>query len=420
MSCLSVLRSRSSALLALGLVAGAAAPIVISVPATAAEFVDIQRHWARPFIETLARENLINGFSDGTFRPDQPVTRAQFAAMIQQAFEANNVQLSRDFDQAAAEYWTSREFDSNRSSNRQLRLSDPLSRTQVLVALAKGLGLSPRGSVDNTLNIYADASRIPNYARESIAAATQEGIVVNYPDVTYLDPAKTATRADVAAFIHQILANQGAISPVSSRTQASNYIVRADSRSDRAYNNRSNNRFDNQTYNSNRNTRTGQYRVARGTPISVEYPQSTQISVAPGETRNLVLVVAQDIKNSKGEVLIPKDSEIEGQLVPRYSGSDFLGAQFVAQRLIIEGQSYNNINLTSPLLTAQQAEASQPRNLGDAAISVLTGVLTGRSSRRNQQQQSIVIDPRTDLQLTVGSDFYVNNVSNSTQIPSGR
>lgn len=413
MSRLSVWNSGSSALIVLGLAAAVTAPIVISAPATAASFVDIQGHWARPFIEALAQENLINGFSDQTFRPDQPVTRAQFVAMIQQAFDENNVQLPRDFDQAATEYWTSRDFGNTRSSNRQLRLSDPLPRAQVLVALANGLRLSPRGSVENTLNVYKDAAKIPSYAREAIAAATQEGLVVNYPDVAYLDPTKSATRADVAAFIYQTLVNEGVLSPISSRSQAYNYIVRVNS---------SNNPYSTQSARTNNNTQTGQYRVVRGTSIAVQYPQSDKISVAPGETRNLILVVAQDIKNSRGEIVIPKNSEIEGQIVPRYSGSNFLGAQFVGQRLIIDNESYNNINITSPLITAQQVQAPKPRSLGEAAINVLTGVLTGRSSNTtNQQDNPIVIDPTTDLQLTVGSDFYVNNVtSTSTQTQPGR
>jgi hypothetical protein len=416
MSRLSVWKSGSSALLVLGLAVGVTAPIVISAPATAANFVDIQRHWARPFIEALAQENLINGFSDRTFKPDQPVTRAQFAAMLQQAFDENNVQLSREFNQAAAEDSISRDFGNNRSSNRQLRLTDPLSRAQVLVALANGLGLSPRGPVENTLGWYSDASEIPSYARKGVAAATQEGIVVNYPDVAYLDPTKMATRADVAAFIYQVLANEGVLTPISSRSQVYNYIVQANSGTNQAINNRSNN----QTVSNNRNTRTTQYKVARGTPINVEYPESNQLILAPGETRNLTLVVAQDIKNSRGEILIPKDSEIEGQIVPRYSGAQFLGFQFVAQRLMVADESYNNINVTSSLLAAQQPETPKPpRSLGDAAINVLTGVLTGRSSTTNQQQKPIVLDPTIDLQLTVGSDFYVNSVT-SAQTPSGR
>jgi len=52
-------------------------------PATAATFPDVGRLLARPFIQALAQRNVITGFADGTFRPDEPVDRAEFAAMIQ-------------------------------------------------------------------------------------------------------------------------------------------------------------------------------------------------------------------------------------------------------------------------------------------------------------------------------------------------
>ena len=407
MSGLSFWRSSNAALLALGLTVGGVAPIVISAPATAANFVDVQGHWARPFIEALAAENILSGYLDRTFRPDQPVTRAQFAAMIEQAFDENNVQLSQKFDSEAADYWASRDFTNGRSSNRQLRLSDQLSKVQVLVALANGLRLYPSGSVANTLNFYTDASKIPEYARDSVAAATQKGIVVNYPDVADLEPSKAVTRADVAAFIYQALVNEGVLAPISSRMEASEYIVQVTPRNNQATNNRSSNQATN-----NRNTRTVQYKVSRGTAINVEYQMSDKVIVAPGETRTMTLLVAEDIKNSRGEILIPKDSEIEGQIVPRYSGSSFLGAQFVAQRVIIGDESYDNINATSSVLTSQQPTNASPRTLGGTAINILTGILTGRSSNTNNQpEKTITIDPEKDLQLTLGSDFYVNTIS---------
>ena len=407
MSGLSFWRSSNAALLALGLTVGGVAPIVISAPATAANFVDVQGHWARPFIEALAAQNIIGGYSDRTFRPDQPVTRAQFAAMIEQAFDENNLQLPRRFDSEAANYWASRDFANGSSSNRQLRLSDQLSKVQVLVALANGLRLYPSGSVANTLNFYTDASRIPEYARDSVAAATQKGIVVNYPDVADLEPSKAVTRADVAAFIYQALVNEGVLAPISSRMEASEYIVQVTPRNNQATNNRSSNQATN-----NRNTGTVQYKVSRGTAINVEYQMSDKVIVAPGETRTMTLLVAEDIKNSRGEILIPKDSEIEGQIVPRYSGSSFLGAQFVAQRVIIGDESYDNINATSSVLTSQQPTNASPRTLGGTAINILTGILTGRSSNtNNQQEKTITIDPEKDLQLTLGSDFYVNTIS---------
>lgn len=45
-------------------------------------FSDIQNHWAKENIEKADRKGIINGFDDGTFRPDEPVTRAQLCAIL--------------------------------------------------------------------------------------------------------------------------------------------------------------------------------------------------------------------------------------------------------------------------------------------------------------------------------------------------
>uniref|UniRef100_UPI001ABB720D S-layer homology domain-containing protein n=1 Tax=Aetokthonos hydrillicola TaxID=1550245 RepID=UPI001ABB720D len=90
----------SAVLLTLGITASATS-IVISDPALAQTTPPIMRtpssqypygatrfsdvgadYWARPFIQALAERNVITGFPNGTFQPDQPVDRADFAAMI--------------------------------------------------------------------------------------------------------------------------------------------------------------------------------------------------------------------------------------------------------------------------------------------------------------------------------------------------
>lgn len=45
-------------------------------------FTDINGHWAENEIKTLAKDGYISGFSDGTFRPDAPITYAEFAAIV--------------------------------------------------------------------------------------------------------------------------------------------------------------------------------------------------------------------------------------------------------------------------------------------------------------------------------------------------
>ena len=65
--------------------------ILVSPPVTAASpaFTDISGHWAERTIVQFADAGIISGFPDGTFRPDQTVTRAELAAILTRAFDLN-------------------------------------------------------------------------------------------------------------------------------------------------------------------------------------------------------------------------------------------------------------------------------------------------------------------------------------------
>ncbi|MGK4118697.1 S-layer homology domain-containing protein [Lysinibacillus capsici] len=45
-------------------------------------FTDTQNHWAKDYIQTAANTGIMNGYTDGTFRPESSVTRAQAAAIL--------------------------------------------------------------------------------------------------------------------------------------------------------------------------------------------------------------------------------------------------------------------------------------------------------------------------------------------------
>lgn len=431
MSSASNWNSTSTAMLLLGIVTGVTAPMVIAVP-NQTSFIDIQGHWAKPFIEGLAAENLVNGYANGTFKPDQAVTYAQFSAMVSQAFRENNLALPKTFDRQAAEYWVSRNLTEQDKSNSQLRPSSPLSRGQVLVSLTNGLGLYSSTSVKNTLSSYEDLSRIPDYAKDSVAAATEKAMVVNYPDVTYLDFGKPATRADVAALIHQALVNQQVLAPLSSQHPASQYIaqltgetkpVGGDSliqETEKTEGTDSTESTESMT-SKDELPATKEYQVSKGTVIDVAYTVSDKVAVERGETIDMTLLVAEDIKNDQGIILIPKDSEVEGQLVPRYSGSEFLGTQFVAQKLKIGELSYTTINATSKLVTDAKPDDTEKQTLEGAAVNILTGVLTGGDSNQQPEQQNpMIIDPENDLPLTLGSDLYLQVTTKTLEMPETR
>ena len=50
-------------------------------------FSDIEGHWAQKSIELAAGNGWINGYSDGTFRPNEKITRAATMAMINRVLD---------------------------------------------------------------------------------------------------------------------------------------------------------------------------------------------------------------------------------------------------------------------------------------------------------------------------------------------
>jgi len=85
------------------------------------------------------------------------------------------------------------------------RPTQEIPRVQVLVALASGLNLPTPSNPAKTLQIYQDATQIPNDATDKVAAATQAKLVVNYPNQNLLNPNRNATRAEVTVMVYQAL-----------------------------------------------------------------------------------------------------------------------------------------------------------------------------------------------------------------------
>jgi parallel beta-helix repeat protein len=177
---------------------------------------DIKGHWAEAYILALSKRGVIGGFNDGTFKPDDPVTRAQFAAIISKAFASKPaVRASTQFVDVPANFWAFKAIDEVQTKgfmsgfkNDVFLPSDNIPRVQVLVALVNGW-LLQGGKLENLAKAFDDVDQIPDYASQAIATAIVNKLVLNYPNKKNLEPKRNATRAEVAAFVYQILANRG-------------------------------------------------------------------------------------------------------------------------------------------------------------------------------------------------------------------
>lgn len=186
--------------------------------------------WASDSIEALAERGIIRGFPNGEFRPSQPVTRAEFATMLDTAFNSsptpefvrsvwaffnpNEEQLTGGFSDVSSDYWaaspiadTTQAGFFNGFPNDEFRPEQPISKAAALVAIANALDLDPATAMRDSLWYYQDAAEIPEYAKEGIAAAIEAGVYLGdlSAESTQLQPSQSLTRAEAAVLIHRAL-----------------------------------------------------------------------------------------------------------------------------------------------------------------------------------------------------------------------
>jgi len=182
--------------------------------------------WAQPFIEGLLQKRVISGYPNDTFRPEQAVTRAEFAAMVNAAMVEDVPQTTLEFEDVSSDFWGTPAIRNTITAGfftgypqGTFRPNQPLLRTHAFAALSKGLELSiepTEGTTTQVLSIYEDAAQIPEYAREAIAAATVANLVIHEPSTAQFNPNQPMTRAEAAAAVYQTLVYLDEAEPISS------------------------------------------------------------------------------------------------------------------------------------------------------------------------------------------------------------
>ncbi len=181
---------------------------------------DVTYHWAKPFITAIANLGLVQGYKDGTFRPDQPINRAEFAALLNEIFAPLPVRPAGTFFDIPDDFWAATAIQQvyrggflSDFPDQTFHPQQQVKRVQVILALANGLNLP--SAPDSLLEHYFDAAEIPDYAQKAVAAATQARIIVSYPEPKCLNPRENVTHAEAIAMCYQALVWLGRATPIS-------------------------------------------------------------------------------------------------------------------------------------------------------------------------------------------------------------
>jgi len=185
-------------------------PEILALSADGAFIGDIDGHKAEREIRALLELGWAAGFGDGTFRPDAAVTRAQLAAMVTRAFLAEaSVPVAPTFRDVPSTHWAAPAIARAAATgflrgypDGTFRPEQTLTRLELAVALANGLVLRG-GAWPDVERVYVDAAEVPTWARGAIANAEREGMFANLSlHGGWLRSSQAASRAVVASYLY--------------------------------------------------------------------------------------------------------------------------------------------------------------------------------------------------------------------------
>lgn len=176
----------------------------ISTTAVAAEFTDINGHWAGENIAKWSDKGLIHGHN-GQFGPDRTITRGEMAVILDRLF-GYQLTAENTFSDLPEAWYTEAILKNNEKGillgyDSKVRPMDEVTRQEAAVMLAKAFNLT---LTDRTAT-FTDGSTIAAWALPYVNAMQDAGYIAGMSDGGF-HPTKDITRAEVIAIVDRMVA----------------------------------------------------------------------------------------------------------------------------------------------------------------------------------------------------------------------
>src|SRR5665648_566432 len=185
-------------------------------PAFATTVSDISGHWAQTTIQSWVDNGLIKGYPDGTFKPDNNITRAEFITLVNRAFEYTNT-APISFTDVNQNAWYASAIGVAVEAgyisgypDGTMKPENPISREEAatIIMRIKNLVANPAA-----VSVYTDASSI-TWGKGEVGAVTAAKIMQGYPDGSFM-PRGLITRAEtVIALDNAMKYVAGSVTPL--------------------------------------------------------------------------------------------------------------------------------------------------------------------------------------------------------------
>ncbi|GBG05891.1 hypothetical protein PAT3040_00376 [Paenibacillus agaridevorans] len=180
-------------------------------------YKDTMNHWAEEAILDMSSRTIINGIGKQMFAPDREITRAEFVALVVRGLGIPLKQGESEFSDVASDSWYAGVIQAAVSyglitgyEDGTFRPNDRITREQTMAVIARAMlltgmsdGLDSAADTD-LLAAYQDADSVAAWAKASIIKTVESGILTGRSG-SFLAPKAFITRAEVAAVIQRLL-----------------------------------------------------------------------------------------------------------------------------------------------------------------------------------------------------------------------
>jgi hypothetical protein len=175
-------------------------------------FADVTGLWSQSSVSDMASRRILNGIDAEHFNPSGSVTRAEFAAILVRALGLSDSGSASSFDDVSSGDWYAGAVGKASEyglidgySDGTFRPLSTISRQEAFAILARAMQIakpvSPAGG--SSLESYRDEEQVGSWAREAVRSVLASGLAEGSGGK--LNPAATMTRAETAALVQRLL-----------------------------------------------------------------------------------------------------------------------------------------------------------------------------------------------------------------------
>ena len=168
---------------------------------------DLKGHWAEMTINEFKSAGYVNGNPDGTFKPNDAITRAEFVTMLNNYFGLTKGSGKTFTD--TVNHWANKEIDiavsngvCNGTTATTFSPNAPITREQAAVMLANYMGINDTNL--DKINAYSDSASISSWSKSSLEAMIEKGYLYGYTDNNTLKPKNNMSRAEAVVTLNRI------------------------------------------------------------------------------------------------------------------------------------------------------------------------------------------------------------------------